>query len=68
MKKKLKTWQFEQDERETMANILKDIASSEDPETIYLDIMMPVPIIQVRSRQPLLKDVNLNITRQIFII
>lgn len=49
--KELKTWAFKQDEREKMPNMLKTIANSNDPEVIYLDIMMPVDIIQVRNRQ-----------------
>lgn len=54
--KELNTWLFKHDERDKMANMLKDIANSENPEVIYLDIMMPVDIIQVRNRQLFMKN------------
>lgn len=41
----LKTWSFE--EIHELAETLKGLAKTEDPNIFYVDIEMPVPMIQV---------------------
>lgn len=43
----LQTWSFQS--IKDMSKTLESVASSQDSETLYLDILMPVSIIQVNS-------------------
>lgn len=47
MEQVLQTWSFQS--IKDMSKKLESVASSQDSEALYLDIMMPVSIIQVKS-------------------